>query len=267
MKLQNKVAWITGGASGLGAATTRRFVEQGCKVLISDRNAELGNQVAAQLGENVMFCQADVTRTEENQAALQALLNRWGKIDILLNAAGIGALEGPILSANPNAVEAFKAAININLVGLYDCLRLAALAMVKNTPDEEGERGLIINISSGFYRQGMVGIGSYGASKAGVSHLTSIAALELGDLGIRVVAVAPGAFDTPILGPDKAGNTAFFAGCASFPKRLGNPDEFARLACLIVDDPYINGTTIEIHAGSLLGNWGTIAALQKALAG
>lgn len=266
MKLENKVAWITGGASSLGAAAMKMFVEQGCKVLIYDRDADLGHQVAAQMGPNVCFFQGDVTNTEQNQAALKAILGRWGKLDILLNSAGIGAKEGLILSRNPNALEDFKAAININLIGTYDCLRLAALAMAENTPDEEGERGVIINVSSGFYRQGMARVGSYGASKAAVSHYTAIAALELGDLGIRVAAIAPGAFDTPILGPDRAGNTAFFAGAASFPKRLGKPVEFAKLVCLIIDDPYINGSTIEIGAGSNLGNWGTIQALTQALA-
>lgn len=266
MKLQNKVAWITGGASGLGAATACRFVQEGARVAIYDQNKELGEQMAARLGDRGIFIHGDVTRTADNEAALQTILDKWGRLDVLVNSAGVGAKEGTILSENPNLVQDFTTTIQINLIGLYDCLRLAARTMVQNEPGEEGERGVIVNVSSGFYRQAMVGLGSYGASKAGVSHLTNIAALELGDLGVRVSAIAPGAFDTPILGPDRATNNAFFGLMASYPKRLGNPDEVADLVKLIVENRYINGTTLEIHAGSCGWNNGMLGCVYQAFA-
>jgi NAD(P)-dependent dehydrogenase (short-subunit alcohol dehydrogenase family) len=267
MDLQNKVVWITGGASGLGRATACRFIQEGAYVAIYDRDEALGREVAAQLGPRGMFIPGDVTRTEDNQAALQAIMEKWGRVDVLVNSAGVGAKEGAILSDNPTLLEDFTTTIKINLIGLYDCLRLAARAMAANEPGLEGERGVIVNVSSGFYRQAMVGLGSYGASKAAVSHLTHIAALELGDLGIRVTAIAPGAFDTPILGPDRATNNAFFGTVASFPKRLGNPEEVADLIKSIVDNRYINGTTLEIHAGSCGWNNSMVGAFFQALAG
>lgn len=265
MELKNKVAWITGGASGLGAATAKRFVQHGCKVMITDLNAELGNEFVKELGQDGFFFKADVTKSAENKAALDALLAKWGKIDILVNSAGVGAFEGMILGDNPNLVEDFRKTININLIGLFDCLALAAKAMTNNEPDEEGECGVIINVSSGFYKSAMPGLGSYGASKAAVAHLTTIAASELGEFGIRVAAIAPGAFDTPILGPDRATNEAFFGLGASFPKRLGKPDEVARLISHIVDNPYINGSTLDILAGSLANNPRMLAALQMGM--
>lgn len=265
MEIKNKVAWITGGASGLGAATAKRFVEQGCKVMITDRNSELGNEFVKELGKDGFFFQADVTKSAENQAALSALIAKWGKIDILVNSAGVGAKEGPMLGENPNLVEDFRQTIEINLIGLYDCMTLAARAMAPNAPNDEGERGVIINVASGFYKSAMPGLGSYGASKAGVAHLTTIAACELGELGIRVVAIAPGAFDTPILGPNRESNQAFFGLGASFPKRLGKPDEVARLISHIVDNPYINGSTLDILAGSLATNGRMLAALQMGM--
>lgn len=266
MELKNKIAWVTGGASGLGAATAKRFVEHGCKVMITDLNAELGNVFVKELGNDGFFYQADVTKSTENKAALAALLAKWGKIDIHVNSAGVGAKEGYMLGENPNLVEDFRKTIDINLIGLYDCMVLAARAMTANPQNEEGERGVIVNISSGFYKSAMPGLGSYGASKAAVAHLTTIAACELGELGIRVVAIAPGAFDTPILGPDRDANQAFFGLGASFPKRLGKPDELARLICHIVDNPYINGSTLDILAGSLSTNANMLAAMQLGMA-
>ena len=265
MDLQNKVAWITGGASGLGAATAKLFTEKGCKVMITDLNAELGNEFVKELGENGFFFQADVTKSEENKAALDALLAKWEKIDILVNSAGVGALEGLMLGGNPNLVQDFRKTVEINLIGLYDCMTLAANAMATNPPNAEGEVGVIVNVSSGFYKSAMPGLGSYGASKAGVAHLTTIAACELGEVGIRVAAIAPGAFDTPILGPDRETNQAFFGLNASFPKRLGKPDEVASLINHIVENPYINGSTLDILAGSLATNGTMIAVMQAGM--
>lgn len=263
MKLNGKVAWITGGASGLGAATVTLLVENGVKVLATDVNEELGKQFISRFGDSAFFIKTDVTKTEENQAALGAVLSKWGHLDILLNSAGIGGAEGFILSENgPANLDLFKKTIDINLIGTYDCLRLAAAAMARNAPDEKGERGVVINVSSAFYRETAAGAGSYCASKAAVSHLTHIAALELGALGIRVLAIAPGVFDTPIMGPKPSQIRTLFSLACSFPMREGDPPEFAQLVRHLVENTYFNGTTVEIDGGWHLGNWGTLAAFQ-----
>ncbi len=263
MELKDKVAWITGGASGLGAATVDRLVKHGVKVMSTDINDELGMKVIPQYGEAAFFFKADVTKTEENQAALEAVLSKWGHVDILLNSAGIGAAEGTILNAEgPCDLDLFKKTINTNLVGSYDCLRLAAAAMSQNTPDEKGERGVIINVSSAFYRESMFSMGSYCASKAGISHLSKVAAIELGALGIRVLAIAPGVFDTPIMGPKPSPVRTLFSKACSFPQREGVPTEFAHLVHHLVENTYFNGTTVEIDGDWHLGNWGTIMEAQ-----
>lgn len=265
MELNGKVAWITGGASGLGAATVEMLVGKGAKVMATDVNEALGQEFIAQFGDNAIFVRADVTDPEDNQHALETLLAKWGRLDILLNSAGIGAAEYTILNENgPTDLNLFKKTISINLIGTYDCLRLAAATMACNTPNEAGERGVIINVSSAFYRESMAGMGSYCASKAGVSHLTHIAALELGALGIRVLAIAPGMFDTPIMGPKPSMVRTLFANACSFPLRAGEPPEFAALVAHLVENAYFNGTTVEIDGGWHLGNWGTLMAAQPA---
>lgn len=265
MNLHGKVAWITGGVSGLGAATVARMVEKGARVMATDINEELGKSFIPQFGDCAFFCKADVRVPAENQAALQAVLARWGRLDVLMNSAGIGPAEGTVLGPNgPADLDVFKNTINTNLIGSYDCMRLAAGAMAANTPDEAGERGVIINISSAFYRESMAGMGSYCASKAGISHLTQIAALDLGSLGIRVVAIAPGVFDTPIMGPKPSAVRTLFSNACAFPMREGNPPELAKLACHLVENTYLNGTTVEIDGGWHLGNWGTLAAGAQA---
>ncbi len=266
MDLKNKVAWITGGVSGLGAATVALLVEKGAKVMATDINEDLAKEFMPQFGDAAFFCKADVRVAEENQAALDAVMQRWGRLDLLLNSAGIGAYEGFILSEYGSAdLDSFKDLIQTNLVGTYDCMRLAAAAMAKNEPNEEGERGVVINVSSAFYRETMMGAGSYCAAKAGVSHLTDVAALELGPFGIRVLAIAPGMFDTPIMGPKPSPVRTLFANACSFPKRAGEPSEFARLVCHLAENVYFNGTTIEIDGHWLLGNWGTLSAAGAGL--
>ncbi len=263
MEIKDKVVWITGGVSGLGAATVELMVQKGAYVMATDINVDLGNEFIPKFGDKAFFFKADVTVTEENQAALAAALRKWGHVDILLNSAGIGAAEGTILNAEgPCDLDLFKKTINTNLVGSYDCLRLAAAAMSQNTPNEKGERGVIINVSSAFYRETMFSMGSYCASKAGISHLTKVAAIELGALGIRVLAIAPGVFDTPIMGPKPSPVRTLFSKACSFPQREGEPPEFAQLACHLVENTYFNGTTVEIDGDWHLGNWGTLMEAQ-----
>ncbi len=260
MDLKGKVAWITGGVSGLGAAAVEKLVEKGAKVMATDINEELGQEFIPQFGEAAFFFKADVRKPEDNQAALNAVLKKWGRLDLLLNSAGIGAREGYILTEKgPTDLDLFKDTIFTNLIGAYDCLRLAAAAMARNEPYGEGERGIIINVSSAFYRENMAGMGSYCAAKAGLSHLTQIAALELGAVGVRVVAIAPGMFDTPIMGPKPSPVRTLFANACSFPKRAGEPAEFASLVCHLAETVYFNGTTVEIDGHWRLGNWGTLA--------
>ncbi|MBI4515935.1 MAG: 3-hydroxyacyl-CoA dehydrogenase [Deltaproteobacteria bacterium] len=246
MKIEGSVAIVTGGASGLGEATVRTLVANGGRVAIMDRPQSTGAQLAAELGKSVIFAAADVTSAAEVSAALEKTLAAFGTIHITINCAGTGAAMKTVSKSGPMPLEVFSKVIEINLIGTFNVLRLAAVQMAKNQPNDEGERGVIINTASVAAFDGQIGQAAYSASKGGVVGMTLPIARDLASVGIRCVTIAPGTFDTPMLAmlPEPARQA--LAAQIPFPSRLGRPAEFAALARHIVENAMINGETIRL---------------------
>jgi NAD(P)-dependent dehydrogenase (short-subunit alcohol dehydrogenase family) len=246
MQIADKVAVVSGGASGLGAANVQLLAAARARVVILDVNTDAGTRLAAACGERCLFVQADVTNAAETAAALQQAQEQFAALHILINCAGIGTAGRVISRQGPLALEAFERVIRINLIGTFNLIRLAAAAMQNNVPDAEGERGVIINTASVAAFDGQIGQAAYAASKAGVVGMTLPIARELAACGIRVMTIAPGIFDTPMLaGLPEAARQAFSAA-VPFPRRLGQPQEFAALARHIIENPMLNGETIRL---------------------
>jgi len=247
MTLHNTTALVTGGASGMGEATARRLAAEGAIVVILDRDAAKGEQVAGELDGR--FVQADVTDEGDVSAAVAAA-TALAPLRTCIHCAGIGWAERTINRAGaPHNLETFRKVLDINLVGTFNVMRLAASGMSANEPNEQGERGVIVNTASIAAFDGQIGQAAYAASKGGVVSLTLTAARDLSAVGIRVCTVAPGLIDTPLLGtlPEDARNA--LAQSVLFPKRLGVPDDFASLAMEIVRNGYLNGEVIRMDAG------------------
>ena len=253
MQLTGMLAMITGGASGLGAATARLFGGAGARLALCDLNEQAGNALAAEFGSNGLFVQTDVTRSEDIQGALTQVQERFGRLHIVVNCAGIATAERVIGRQGPLPLERFERVIQVNLIGTFNVIRLAAGLMMQNTPNAEGERGVIINTASVAAFEGQIGQPAYAASKAGVAGLTLPIAREFAAYGIRVVAIAPGVFDTPmVVGLPEPARQALSAA-VPFPKRLGRPDEYAALARHIVENVMLNGATIRLDGALRMG--------------
>jgi NAD(P)-dependent dehydrogenase (short-subunit alcohol dehydrogenase family) len=246
MRIADTVALVTGGASGLGEATVRAFAEGGGRVVILDRPGSPGEQVAASLGERALFAPADVTSDAEVAAAVARAVERFGTVHVAVNCAGVGAAMRVVTKSGPMPLEMFRMVIEINLIGTFNVLRLAAAQMAKNAPDAEGERGVIVNTASAAAFDGQIGQAAYSASKGGVVSMTLPVARDLGGLGIRCVTIAPGTFDTPMLAMLPEPQRQALAAQIPFPSRLGRPSEFAALARHIVENPMLNGETIRL---------------------
>src|SRR5215471_888804 len=253
MQLAESVAMITGGASGLGAATARLFGGAGAKLALCDLNTDAGNALAAEFGNNGLFVKMDVTKSEDIQGALTQIQEHFGGLHIVVNCAGIATAERVISRQGPLPLERFERVIHINLIGTFNVIRLAAGLMMQNTPNAEGERGVIINTASVAAFEGQIGQPAYAASKAGVAGLTLPIAREFATHGIRVVAIAPGVFDTPMVAglPEPARQA--LGAAVPFPKRLGRPDEYAALARHIVENVMLNGATIRLDGALRMG--------------
>jgi NAD(P)-dependent dehydrogenase (short-subunit alcohol dehydrogenase family) len=238
MRIEGVNALVSGGASGLGAATARRLSEAGAHVTIADLDPERGAQTAEEIGAR--FVQADVTDAEQVQDAIPEGLR------ISVCCAGIGWAEKVAGSRGPHAYEPFETVIRVNLIGTFNVLRLAAAAMLANEPDDNGERGVCVNTASIAAFDGQVGQIAYSASKGGIVGLTLPAARDLAQNGIRVCAIAPGLFDTPLLAglPEEAQEA--LGRSVPFPQRLGKPDEFGQLVQQIVENPMLNGEVIRL---------------------
>lgn len=246
MKIAEATALVTGGASGLGAATARRLAANGAFVVIADLNAAAGAALASELGERAQFVEANVTDSGSLEQAVQAAASRGGGIRILVNCAGIGIAERVIGKDGPHDLNHFNTVIQINLIGTFNALRLAAAAMSTNEPDDEGERGVIINTASVAAFEGQIGQAAYSASKGGIVGLTLPAARELARYGIRVVTIAPGIFDTPLLAALPEPARISLGQQVPFPSRLGRPEEYAALAQHIIENSMLNGETIRL---------------------
>jgi NAD(P)-dependent dehydrogenase (short-subunit alcohol dehydrogenase family) len=246
MNIAGTVALVTGGASGLGAATARDLLAHGGTVMLLDRPQSDGAKLATELGANAAFAAADVTSDAEVQAAVQQTLERFGAIHINVNCAGTGAAMKTTSKAGPMPLEIFAKVIEINLIGTFNVLRLCAAAMARNTPNADGERGVIINTASVAAFDGQIGQAAYSASKGGVVAMTLPIARDLASAGIRVCTIAPGTFDTPMLALMPDPQRQALAAQIPFPSRLGAPPEFAALARHIVENAMLNGETIRI---------------------
>jgi NAD(P)-dependent dehydrogenase (short-subunit alcohol dehydrogenase family) len=242
MKLQGKTAIVTGGASGLGAACARMIVENGGKVVILDVNEAAGQALAGELGNNARFQPTDVA----DAAAVARAIEAAKPLHITINCAGIGPAQRTVSKEGPAPLDWFQSVIRVNLIGTFNVARLAAWAMSTNAPDDNGERGVIINTASIAAFDGQIGQVAYSASKGGIVGLTLPMARDLSRLGIRVVTIAPGIFDTPLLGkmPDEV--RASLGAQVPFPSRLGHPSEYAALARHIVENTMLNGEVIRL---------------------
>ncbi|MGE0401091.1 MAG: SDR family NAD(P)-dependent oxidoreductase [Kofleriaceae bacterium] len=246
MQLSDAVALVTGGASGLGAATVRALVGKGAKALIVDRDDAKGQALAAELGASAAFAKADVTDAAQVEAAIEAA-QKLGTLRVAVSCAGVGwAARTLDKTGKPHDLDLFKTVIGINLVGTFNVLRLAASAISKAPPLANNERGVIVNTASVAAFDGQIGQIAYAASKAGVAGMTLPAARDLAPAGIRVVTIAPGIFDTPMLGQLSEEVRAALSKDVVFPKRLGDPAEYGAMVAAIVESGYLNGETIRL---------------------
>ena len=245
MRIDGSVALVTGGASGLGEATVRQFVSRGGSAVIVDLNEERGHALATELGAAATFVRADVSNPEQVQAAVDRATS-MGTLRAAISCAGIGIAMRTIgRDGTPHDLGAFQKIISVNLFGTFNVLRLAASAMAKNDP-QDGERGVVVNTASVAAFDGQIGQVAYSASKGGIVGLTLPAARDLAKSQIRVVTIAPGTFDTPLLASLGEEIRAALAATIPHPSRLGRPDEFGALACHIVENSYINGEVIRL---------------------
>ena len=245
MEIQNNVFVVTGGGSGLGAATARLIVEKGGKVVLADVNKEAGEALAAELGANARFVATDVTNEESAQAAFAAA-TALGTLRGLVNCAGVAPAEKVVGKEGPHKLESFARTININLVGSFNMIRLAAAIMSKNEPNAGGERGVIVSTASVAAFDGQLGQAGYAASKGGVVAMTLPIARELSRSGIRVMTIAPGIMETPMLLGMPAEVQEALGKMVPFPSRMGKPAEFAALVEHICRNSYLNGEVIRL---------------------
>jgi NAD(P)-dependent dehydrogenase (short-subunit alcohol dehydrogenase family) len=247
MELKNKVALVTGGASGLGGATIEAFASAGARVAILDLNEEKGRALAKSIGSNAIFCRVDVADDATIASAMDSVMQSFGALHICVNCAGRGGGATKTLSKGGRfPLELFRDVININLVGTFSVLTRAAELMAQNEPGADGERGVIINTSSVAAYEGQKGQVAYSASKAGLVGMTLPIARDLAYYGIRIVTIAPGVFDTPILQGISDEAREALGNNIPYPSRLGNPVDFAALAAHIVQNIYLNGETIRL---------------------
>jgi NAD(P)-dependent dehydrogenase (short-subunit alcohol dehydrogenase family) len=246
MQVKDSVFIVTGGASGLGAATSRMVVEGGGRVLIADLNDKLGQSFAESLGERALFARTDVTDEASGKAAVAAAVGRFGAVHGLVNCAGIVHGEKVLGKEGPHSLPSFVRTIMINLAGTFNMIRLAAEAMAKNAPTSDGERGVIVNTSSVAAFEGQIGQAAYSASKAGVLSMGLPIARELSRYGIRVMTIAPGIFETPMMGQIPADIAESLGKMVPFPSRLGRPTEYAGLVRHIVENVMLNGEVIRL---------------------
>jgi len=246
MKIEKKTALITGGASGLGLATARKIIASNGKVMILDLNEETAKSAVNELGHSASYVIANVTDEESVRSAILKTIESFKTLDIVVNCAGIGSASKTVGREGPHPLDYFKLVIEINLVGTFNVLRLAAVEMANNKPADDGECGVIINTSSVAAFDGQIGQAAYTASKAGVAGMTLPVARDLARMGIRVNTIAPGIFDTPMMAmaTDQVKNPLI--EMTQFPKRLGLPEEYGSLAQHIIENRFLNGETIRL---------------------
>jgi NAD(P)-dependent dehydrogenase (short-subunit alcohol dehydrogenase family) len=246
MQPENRSCVITGGASGLGAGTVRLFHAAGARVVIADINAAAGAKLAAELGERAVFQRTDVTAENDAKDCIDLAVSRFGGLQVLVNCAGIGMGEKVIGKDGLHRLQSFARTIEINLIGTFNMIRFAAEAMSRSEPSASGERGVIVNTASVAAWDGQIGQAAYSASKGGIVGMTLPIARELARYGIRVVTIAPGLFQTPLMDALPPEVQESLGKSVPFPSRLGRPDEFAAMACHIVENEMLNGASIRL---------------------
>lgn len=246
MNIKNCIAVVTGGASGLGEACVRNIIADGGKAAILDLQEDRANKLISELGPNVLFANTDVTSDVSVQAAVQKAIDSFGAINVAINCAGVGDPAKVLSKKGPMPLSFFNRVVQINLVGTFNVIRLAVEQMVKNTPNADGEKGVIINTASAAAFDGQVGQPAYSASKAGVVGMTLPLARECADYGIRVMTIAPGLFNTPMLAILPEAAREALGKMVPFPPRLGDPSEYAMLCRHIIENPMLNGEVIRL---------------------
>lgn len=246
MKLSELNALVTGASSGLGEAVARHLIAAGARVTLADVNDEAGEKLAAELGDNAVFVHTDITDEANVSATLTALLERWGPLNALINCAGIPGAERVLGRKGVHRLETFSRAIQVNLIGTFNVIRLAADAMQHAAPNEGLEQGVIINTASVAAYDGQIGQAAYSASKGGIVSMTLPLARELSAFGIRVMTIAPGLFKTPMMSVLPEDVQQSLGDSVPFPARLGEPEEFAALAVHILENPMLNGEVIRL---------------------
>ncbi|MBM3113306.1 SDR family NAD(P)-dependent oxidoreductase [Pseudomonas sp. P66] len=246
MQIANKNFIVSGAASGLGAATAQMLIEAGAQVMLVDLNAEAVQAKAQALGAKARFAVADISQEVAAKAAVEAAVAAFGSLHGLVNCAGIVGAEKILGKGGPHGLDSFSRVINVNLIGSFNLLRLAAAAMAESEANEEGERGVIINTASIAAYDGQIGQAAYAASKGAIASLTLPAARELARFGIRVMTIAPGIFETPMMaGMTQEVRDSLAAG-VPFPPRLGRAQEYAALARHIIENSMLNGEVIRL---------------------
>jgi NAD(P)-dependent dehydrogenase (short-subunit alcohol dehydrogenase family) len=253
MQVKDSAFLITGAGSGLGAASARRLAAGGARVALVDVNAAAVEATASELGERAVVVAADVRDEAQVSAAVAETQRRFGALHGAVNCAGIAPAERVLGKAGAHRLELFEHVIGVNLIGTFNVIRLAAEAMAKNAPGEDGERGVIVNTASVAAFDGQIGQAAYSASKAGVAGMTLPISRELARFGIRVMTIAPGIFETPMLAAMSAEVQASLGAQVPFPSRLGKPDEYAMLVEHIVVNRMLNGAVIRLDGGLRMG--------------
>lgn len=246
MNIKDKTAIITGGASGLGEACARQLVAKGANVAIFDIEMDKGEALATDLGSKAISIKADVTSEESIQEGISRTIDAFGAVHIVVNCAGAGPPMKVLSKNGPFPLDQFSRVIQLNLVGTFNVIRLGVEQMVKNEPDESGDKGVIINTASVAAFDGQIGQAAYSASKAGIVGMTLPIARECAAYGIRMMTIAPGIFDTPLLAELPEHVLEALGQMVPFPSRLGMPAEFASLTCHIVENAYLNGEVVRL---------------------
>jgi len=246
VRLQNQTVLVTGGASGLGGAAAEMVVAAGGRVIIADINETAGRTATARLGASARFLRTDVTVEADIQKAIAAAIKEFGAFTGLVNAAGIGPAARVVGRDGPMPLDQFERVLQVNLIGTFNVIRLAAAAMQNNQPAPSGERGVIVNTASVAAYDGQIGQAAYAASKGGIVSMTLPIARELARFGIRVMTIAPGIFDTPMLAAMPEAIRESLGQQVPFPARLGRPAEYAALVCHIFENEMLNGEVIRL---------------------
>jgi NAD(P)-dependent dehydrogenase (short-subunit alcohol dehydrogenase family) len=254
MQISFSTFLVTGGASGLGAACARQLTAAGGRVVIADLNEVAGAALCGELGAAARYAKTDVTDADSVQAALAVATGQFGRLDGVVNCAGIVGASRLVGRTGPHDLALFERVVRVNLIGTFNVARLAAAAMTANSPNAERERGVIVNTSSVAAFEGQIGQAAYAASKGGVAALTLPLARELARFGIRVAAIAPGVFDTQMMAGMTDEVRQSLEEQVPFPPRLGRPEEFAALACHIIENPMLNGCIIRLDGGLRMGS-------------